>query len=34
MDDYARRLAREKQEGSYRVEQGLLEQQAEAQLSV
>lgn len=34
MDDYARQLAREKQEGSYRVEQGLLEQQTEAQLSV
>ncbi len=34
MDDYARQLAREKQEGSYRVGQGSLEQQAEAQLSV
>lgn len=34
MDDYARQLTCEKQEGSYRVGQGSLEQQAEAQLSV
>ncbi len=34
MDDYARQLAREKQEGSPGAEEGLLEQQAEAQLSV
>ena len=34
MDDYARQLAREKQEGSPRAEESLLEQQVEAQLSV
>jgi peptidoglycan/xylan/chitin deacetylase (PgdA/CDA1 family) len=34
MDDYARRLEREKQEGAHSTEQGLPEQQEEAQLSV